>query len=284
MHPYFYSTCNGNAMGKILCRNPGGQVTPVAPTWGCPCFLGLPRFLKIHRKIPGLFRTWSFKFQDFPVWNSFSAKFQDFPGGVGSLEQAFGVMTYPWRRRRRAGRRSGSAGRPRQTGSRRTPSPAGGHLLRRCRGIAAARRPRAAHTAASAATSVITAASWFPRQRQTLNLTGRRRGRRDGSGRHAEPWTDPGTCLSQFTGAATSVRQSWRLPVCPTTKTPDRAPPCELDPPYDIKLAFELKVTSVLRKSTQTAALLTLICTESFVGWGFAPDPLGELTARPQTP
>jgi len=30
---------------------------------------------------------------------------------------------------------------------------------------------------------------------------------------------------------------------------------------------------------------LTPICTESFVGWGFAPaNPLGELTALPQTP
>ena len=33
-HLYFYSRCNGNDMGKILCRNPGGQVTPVAPSWG----------------------------------------------------------------------------------------------------------------------------------------------------------------------------------------------------------------------------------------------------------
>jgi len=30
---------------------------------------------------------------------------------------------------------------------------------------------------------------------------------------------------------------------------------------------------------------LTPICTESFVGWGFPPaNPLGELTALPQTP
>jgi len=28
MHLYFYSRCNGNDMGKI-CRNPGGQVTPL---------------------------------------------------------------------------------------------------------------------------------------------------------------------------------------------------------------------------------------------------------------
>jgi len=30
--------------------------------------------------------------------------------------------------------------------------------------------------------------------------------------------------------------------------------------------------------------LLAQICTKSFVGWGFAPDPTGELTALPQTP
>jgi len=31
----------GNDMGKILCRNPGCQVTPVAPSWGRPCHYGL---------------------------------------------------------------------------------------------------------------------------------------------------------------------------------------------------------------------------------------------------
>jgi len=29
---------------------------------------------------------------------------------------------------------------------------------------------------------------------------------------------------------------------------------------------------------------LAHICTKSFSGWGFAPDPTGELTALPQTP
>jgi len=29
---------------------------------------------------------------------------------------------------------------------------------------------------------------------------------------------------------------------------------------------------------------LAQICTKSFVGWGFAQTPLGELTALPQTP
>jgi len=28
----------------------------------------------------------------------------------------------------------------------------------------------------------------------------------------------------------------------------------------------------------------TPVCTKSFVGWGFAPDPIGELTALPQIP
>jgi len=30
--------------------------------------------------------------------------------------------------------------------------------------------------------------------------------------------------------------------------------------------------------------LLTQICTKSFVGWGFAPDPTGELTMLPRPP
>jgi len=30
--------------------------------------------------------------------------------------------------------------------------------------------------------------------------------------------------------------------------------------------------------------ILRLKCTKSFVGWGSAPDPAGELTALPQTP
>jgi len=36
MHLYFYSRCNGNDMGKILCRSPRGQVIPLAPSWGRP--------------------------------------------------------------------------------------------------------------------------------------------------------------------------------------------------------------------------------------------------------
>ena len=35
---------------------------------------------------------------------------------------------------------------------------------------------------------------------------------------------------------------------------------------------------------TTRAAPFGQICTKSFVGWGFAPDPTGELTALPQTP
>ena len=36
MHLYFYCRCNGNDMGKF-CQNPGGQMTPLAPSWGRPC-------------------------------------------------------------------------------------------------------------------------------------------------------------------------------------------------------------------------------------------------------
>jgi len=46
------------------------------------------------------------------------------------------------------------------------------------------------------------------------------------------------------------------------------------------------KLNLFLEKSTKTAdtraALLTPICTKSFVGWDFAPNPLGELTALHQ--
>jgi len=34
----------------------------------------------------------------------------------------------------------------------------------------------------------------------------------------------------------------------------------------------------------QELLLLAQICIKSFVGWCFAPDPTGELTALPQTP
>jgi len=37
MHLYFYSRCNGNDMGKIYVEIQGGQVTPLAPSWGRPC-------------------------------------------------------------------------------------------------------------------------------------------------------------------------------------------------------------------------------------------------------
>jgi len=35
---------------------------------------------------------------------------------------------------------------------------------------------------------------------------------------------------------------------------------------------------------TPELLLLAQMCTKSFVGWGFAPDPTGELTELPQTP
>ena len=35
--------------------------------------------------------------------------------------------------------------------------------------------------------------------------------------------------------------------------------------------------------ATRAAPFGSDICTKSFVGWGFAPDPLGELTSLPQT-
>jgi len=40
-HLYFYSRCNGNDMGKFYVEIQGGQVTPLAPSWGRPWPLGL---------------------------------------------------------------------------------------------------------------------------------------------------------------------------------------------------------------------------------------------------
>jgi len=37
-----------------------------------------------------------------------------------------------------------------------------------------------------------------------------------------------------------------------------------------------------IHKTVATTA--AQICTKSFVGWGFAPDPTGELTALPRPP
>ena len=58
--------------------------------------------------------------------------------------------------------------------------------------------------------------------------------------------------------------------------------------PYYIKLVFVRKISLVLRKINkncchQSYTFLTPICTKSFVGCGFAPQPTGELTALPQT-
>jgi len=67
-------------------------------------------------------------------------------------------------------------------------------------------------------------------------------------------------------------------------KTPHSVPPChELDPPYNIKLVFVQKITSVLRKINKNRCRQS--CTFSLQ---YAPTrlpaQLGELTALPQTP
>ena len=85
------------------------------------------------------------------------------------------------------------------------------------------------------------------------------------------------------------MRQWWRLPQEKNSSC-IRAPPCEeLDPPtYDIKLVLCRKLPLFLRKSTQIvatrAALFDSNMHQSFIDWGFASDPLGELTALIQTP
>jgi len=40
----------------------------------------------------------------------------------------------------------------------------------------------------------------------------------------------------------------------------------------------------IASQKQRKAIIVAQICTKSFVGWGFAPDPTGELTAHPQTP
>jgi len=87
---------------------------------------------------------------------------------------------------------------------------------------------------------------------------------------------------------------------CPRRKTLHRAPPCkELDP---ATLAINDTGGNVVRYQACLCAqsyilflgnqqklrppephILTPICTISFVGWGFAQIPLGELTVLPHT-
>jgi len=74
--------------------------------------------------------------------------------------------------------------------------------------------------------------------------------------------------------APTSAEQWWRL----AQEKNYRTPPCEeLDPPYDIKLVFVHKM-NFSEENQQKLLLpelhfLTPICTISFVGCDFAPDP-----------
>ena len=63
----------------------------------------------------------------------------------------------------------------------------------------------------------------------------------------------------------------------------------ELDSPYDIKLVFVQKITFLSKKNQQKLLrpelhFFTPICTKSFVGWGFAPDPNDEDQSAPPDP
>jgi len=49
-------------------------------------------------------------------------------------------------------------------------------------------------------------------------------------------------------------------------------------------LNVSLAYTRLRRRLTAITAPFDQICTKSFVGWGFVPDPTGELIALPQTP
>ena len=69
-----------------------------------------------------------------------------------------------------------------------------------------------------------------------------------------------------------------------------RPPPCEeLDAQYDIKFGF-LQKNYICSKESQQKLLppelrfLTPICTKSFVGWGFAPNPTGGAYSAPSDP
>jgi len=63
-----------------------------------------------------------------------------------------------------------------------------------------------------------------------------------------------------------------------------------MDPPYDINLVFVLKITIVLRKIKKAATKAALfdssrgLCTKSFFGSGFAPDPTGKAYSTPPAP
>jgi len=76
----------------------------------------------------------------------------------------------------------------------------------------------------------------------------------------------------------------------PATAPGKKLPPCEeLDLPYNVKFVSVQKITFVLRKINkycchQSCTFWPQYANKSFVSWGFAPHPIGELTAIPQTP
>ena len=46
----------------------------------------------------------------------------------------------------------------------------------------------------------------------------------------------------------------------------------------------QLVLKKIIKIVATRCQLVSLKCTKINFGWGFAPDPLGELTALPQTP
>ena len=63
---------------------------------------------------------------------------------------------------------------------------------------------------------------------------------------------------------------------------------CYIDAKYHIFIIITRKLNLFLRKSIKLLPpellLLAQICTKSFVGWGFAPDPTGGAYSTPPDP
>jgi len=55
--------------------------------------------------------------------------------------------------------------------------------------------------------------------------------------------------------------------------------------PYDIRLVFVQTIAFVLRKINKNCCHQScILCTKSFIGWGFAPDPTGGPYIAPPAP
>ena len=102
-----------------------------------------------------------------------------------------------------------------------------------------------------------------------------------------------GTVTSQAIGFLLAVGANFRSATVATAPGEKlligRRPVRKCIRPYDTKLVFVQYITFVLRKIDKKQLppaqhILTTICTKSFVGWGFAPDPTGGAYNAPPDP